>query len=102
MQVVESKNRDGADGDRHQIAVFAEDMQQFLQGIDRSLNFIEKDRKQRAKIKAAKKAEKEKQLSLLRNAAAKKDDGIKRTGRIHVVSKRKPDDAQDKIIPFNQ
>ncbi len=102
LQVVESKNRDGADGDRHQIAVFAEDMQQFLQGIDRSLNFIEKDRKQRAKIKAAKKAEKEKQLSLLRNAAAKKDDGIKRTGRIHVVSKRKPDDAQDKIIPFNQ
>lgn len=102
LQVVESKNRDGADGDRHQIAVFAEDMQQFLQGIDCSLNFIEKDRKQRAKIKAAKKAEKEKQLSLLRNAAAKKDDGIKRTGRIHVVSKRKPDDAQDKIIPFNQ
>ena len=102
LQVVESKNRDGADGDRHQIAVFAEDMQQFLQGIDRSLNFIEKDRKQRAKIKAAKKAEKEKQLSLLRNAAAKKDDGIKRTGRIHVVSKRNPDDAQDKIIPFNQ
>ncbi len=102
LQVVESKNRDGADGDRHQIAVFAEDLQQFLQGIDRSLNFIEKDRKQRAKIKAAKKAEKEKQLSLLRNATAKKDDGIKRTGRIHVVSKRKPDDAQDKIIPFNQ
>lgn len=102
LQVVESKNRDGADGDRHQIAVFAEDMQQFLQGIDRSLNFIEKDRKQRAKIKAAKKAEKEKQLSLLRSATAKKDDGIKRTGRIHVVSKRKPDDAQDKIIPFNQ
>ena len=102
LQVVESKNRDGADGDRHQIAVFAEDMQQFLQGIDRSLNFIEKDRKQRAKIKAAKKAEKEKQLSFLRSATAKKDDGIKRTGRIHVVSKRKPDDAQDKIIPFNQ
>ncbi len=91
LQVVESKNRDGADADRHQIAIFAEDMQQFLQGIDHSLNFIEKDRKQRAKIKAAKKAEKEKQLSLLRNDAVKKDDGIKRTGRLHVVSKRKPD-----------
>ena len=58
LQIVESKTKDGADIDRHQIAIFADDMQKFFQGVDRSLNFIEKDRKQRAKIKAAKKAEK--------------------------------------------
>ena len=61
LQIVESKSRDGADGERHQIAIFADDMQKFLQGMDRSLNFVEKDRKERAKIKAAKKAEKAKE-----------------------------------------
>ena len=52
LQIVESKNKDGADFDRHQIAIFAEDMQKFLQGMEKSLEFIEKDRK--TKQKAAK------------------------------------------------
>ena len=52
LQIVESKNKDGADFDRHQIAIFSEDMQKFLQGMEKSLEFIEKDRK--AKQKAAK------------------------------------------------
>ena len=66
LQVVESKNRDGADQDRHQIAVFAEDMQKFLQGLEKSLSFIEKEQKNRAKIKAEKKAAKiEKAKNLL-------------------------------------
>ena len=66
-------------------------MQNFFQGVDRSLNFIEKDRKQRAKIKAAKKAEKAertKKIYRLKDSESKRDDRIKRTGRIHVVSKR--------------
>lgn len=32
LQIVESKSRDGADADRHQIAIFAEDMQKFPSG----------------------------------------------------------------------
>ncbi|MCR5495851.1 MAG: DUF3276 family protein [Treponema sp.] len=87
LQIVESKSRDGADGERHQIAIFADDMQKFLQGMDRSLNFVEKDRKERAKIKAAKKVEKAKKVYRLKDTK-KQDDGIKRTGKIHVVSKR--------------
>ena len=78
LQIVESKSRDGADFDRHQIAIFAEDMQKFLQGMDKSLSFIDKARRARAKAAREKKAEKE----------AKRDDGIKRTGRVHIVSKR--------------
>ena len=35
LQIVESKSRDGADGERHQIAIFADDMQKFLQAMDR-------------------------------------------------------------------
>ena len=49
LQVVESKKGEGADFDRHQIAVFADDMQKFLKGLDQSLSFIEKDKKERAK-----------------------------------------------------
>ncbi|MGP1458551.1 MAG: PUR family DNA/RNA-binding protein [Treponema sp.] len=98
LQIVESKNKDGADADRHQIAVFADDMQKFLQGVDRSLNFIEKDRKQRTKLKAEKKAERAKKIYRLKETESKKDDGIKRTGRIHVVSKRvKPEDSETEV-----
>lgn len=99
LQVVESKKGDGADFDRHQIAIFAEDMQKFLQGLDDSLKFIEKDHKAKAKAKAEKKAQKDakyakgaegtKRVYRKRNEEQKLDDGIKRTGKvIHVVSKR--------------
>ena len=99
LQVVESKKGDGSDFDRHQIAVFAEDMQQFLQGLDESLKFIEKDRKAKAKAKVEKKALKDakaakgaagaKRVYRKHGEEPKQDDGIKRTGKvIHVVSKR--------------
>lgn len=90
LQIVESKSRDGADPDRHQIAIFAENMQKFLQGMNTSLAFIEKERKARAKIRAEKKEEKKKIYKLHQE---KQDDGIKRTGRVHVVSKRAADSA---------
>ncbi|MCR5614422.1 PUR family DNA/RNA-binding protein [Treponema sp.] len=105
LQVVESKKGDGADFDRHQIAVFAEDMQKFLKGLDQSLSFIEKDKKERAKKAAEKKAAKEAKYGkgsetkkVYRKSS--KADGeqehlytpqLKKTGRVHVVSKRKTD-----------
>ncbi|WP_191017927.1 DUF3276 family protein [Treponema zioleckii] len=98
LQIVESKKGEGADFDRHQIAIFAEDMQQVLGGLDASLKFIEKDRKEKAKIRAEKKAAKdakfgagfgEKKIYRRKGEEPRKPDGIKRTGRvIHVVSKR--------------
>ena len=99
LQIVESKNRDGVEADRHQIAIFAEDMQKFLQGMDKSLEFIEKDRKTRQKAAKEKRAAKDAAYSKGNTAkkvyrvksdkpAAKVDDGIKRTGRVHVVSKK--------------
>ena len=105
LQIVESKNKDGADFDRHQIAIFAEDMQKFLQGMEKSLEFIEKDRK--TKQKAAKEKRAAKDAKYLKGAAGKKvyrvkgerktatDDGIKRTGRIHVVSKKPVENSED-------
>ncbi|MBQ9239369.1 MAG: DUF3276 family protein [Treponema sp.] len=100
LQIVESKNRDGVDFDRHQIAVFAEDMRLFLQGLDKSLSFIEKERKERTRAAREKRAAQEaryggapeKLLYRRKNnetQTEKKDDGIKRTGRvIHIASKR--------------
>ena len=113
LQVVESKSRDGADFDRHQIVIFADDMQKFLKGMDDTLSFIEKDRKARSKASAEKKAYKEakygkggtddgKRIYRKHGSEKKQDDGIKRTGRvIHVVSKRDPDtsDQQNKSDP---
>ena len=102
LQVVESKSRDGADFDRHQIAIFADDLQKFLQGMDKSLSFIEKDRKARSKAKAEKKALKEEKYGTGKkiyrkkgesDKESRKNDGIKRTGRvIHVVSQRSASD----------
>ena len=101
LQIVESKNRDGVEADRHQIAIFAEDMQKFLQGMNKSLEFIEKDRKARQKAAKEKRAAKDaayakggsasgKKIYRVKSdkPAAKVDDGIKRTGRVHVVSKK--------------
>ncbi|MCQ2597605.1 MAG: DUF3276 family protein [Treponema sp.] len=94
LQIVESKSKDGGDFDRHQIAIFADDMQKFLQGMEKSLTFIEKDRKNRQKIAREKKEAKEKAAAKKiyrvkgEEGAAPAAEGPKKTGRIHVVSKR--------------
>ena len=97
-------------------------MQKFLSGMDDSLKFIDKDRKERAKARAEKKAAKEAKYGaasrnfdddsankkmvyrrkgesrlVAEKRAERQEDGIKRTGRvIHVVSKRSDAKATDK------
>ena len=97
LQVVESKSRNGEDYDRHAICIFAEDMQKFFKGLDESVSFIDKERKERSKRAAEKKAAKAsaagkkvyKKKSTKEGKSERKPDGIKRTGKVvHVVSKR--------------
>ena len=103
LQIVESKNgKEGIDRDRHQIAVFEEDMQKFFAGMDDSLKFIQKNKKERDKLKAERKAAKDAKYSsdglagkkVYKKKAEDPDarpvdpNAPKRTGRIHVVSKR--------------
>lgn len=110
LQIVESKSRDGSDFDRHQVAIFAEDMQQFLQGLDKSLSFIDKERLERVRQKRGKGEDvkmpntKSKALRGVKNNqpvnAGERDvgndeekervaSGIKKTGKvIHITSKR--------------
>ena len=97
LQVVESKSRNGEDYDRHAICIFAEDMQKFFKGLDDSVSFIDKERKERSKKAAEKKAAKAsaagkkvyKKKTSKEGKSERKPDGIKKTGKvIHVVSKR--------------
>lgn len=107
LQIVESKKNDGVDFDRHQVAIFAEDMQKFLKGLESSLAFIEKDKKEKAKILAEKKAAKEAKYKnnfndskkVYKRKSTKENNNertftpqIKKTGRVHVVSKRKSEE----------
>ncbi|MBR0155106.1 MAG: DUF3276 family protein [Treponema sp.] len=105
LQVVESKKGDGSDFDRHQIAVFAEDMQKFFKGLEDSLKYIEKAKKEKSKKAAEKKAAKEAKYGhvssakrVVKKRGEREDERehlytpqVKKSGRIHVVSKRKTD-----------
>jgi hypothetical protein len=51
MTVVESKPSEGEGFDRHQIVLFADDVQEFLKGFDQSLRYIEKEVVTRNKVK---------------------------------------------------
>ena len=94
LQIVESKKGDGADFDRHQISIFAEDMQKVLAGFDDSLKFIEKTRKERAKFRAEIKAAKEQKFE--KKVYRKKADEPKRTGKvIHIKSKKSGSEEND-------
>ena len=99
LQVVESKSKNGEDFDRHAIVIFAEEMQKFCKGFENSLAFIEKNQKEQKKKAAEKKTAKNAKSgeSSGRKIMKKKssdgdrkleDDGIKRSGKVHVVSKR--------------
>ena len=98
LQVVESKNKNGEAFDRHAICVFSEDMQKFCKGFEDSLSFIEKARKEKAKAIAEKKAAKRagsgnedgtKRVYRRKDGSEpRQSDGIKRTGKVHIVSKR--------------
>ena len=57
LQVVESKISDGQD-DRRAIVIFEDNMKDFLGGLDESLKFLEKNRKEQAKARAEKKTAK--------------------------------------------
>lgn len=114
LQVVESKNKDGSNFDRHAIVVFEEDMQKFFKGLEESLSFIEKDKKEKKKKAQEKKAAKQAYSDKIkqgssgtgakkplvkkvqskrsakpsdRNADERKPDGIKRSGKVIVVKK---------------
>ncbi len=117
LQIVESKPADQGEAERRAIVIFADAMQDFLRGLDTSLSFIEKEQKERNRIKAERRAEREAKY------AAQASDGFKsseekapagkkiyrrkgenrlvaakreeKAGRVHVVSKRSSDTSSE-------
>ena len=81
LQVVESKVSEGVGFDRHAIVVFEDEMQPFLQGLDKCIEFIEKNRKEKSKAKAKKAAEFHSSKEKKQENAADKQGG-KRVKRI--------------------
>ena len=49
LQIVESKMSEGAGFDRHAVVIFESEMQSFLQGFDKCIEFIEKNKAKRFK-----------------------------------------------------
>ena len=83
LQVVESKSKEGTGFDRHAVVIFEEDMQKFLKGLDDSLSFIEKQRKQRKTRESFKK-----NIKAREESTSPKSPSHKTTGRkLHVVKK---------------
>lgn len=58
LQVVESKQSEGAGFDRHAVVVFESEMRLFLQGLDKCIEFIEKNKSKRFKEMMKKREEK--------------------------------------------
>ncbi|MBQ2080869.1 MAG: hypothetical protein II461_03780, partial [Treponema sp.] len=75
--------KDGED-DRRAIVVFADDMPEFFAGLDDALGFIEKDRKEKAKARAEKKAKKEAMYS----KSANSDDGDSKKSKMRVYRRK--------------
>ncbi|MBO5608079.1 MAG: DUF3276 family protein [Treponema sp.] len=92
LQIVESKIKDGQD-DRRAIVVFADDMQKFFTGMENALSFIEKDRKEKAKARAEKKAAKEAKYGKGENSDAEgkapQKKIYRRKGESRLVAERK-------------
>ena len=73
LQVVESKMSEGVGFDRHSVVVFEEEMRVFLQGLDKCIEFIEKNRATRLKERAKKHQEKKNDVAKAWKTS-KKDD----------------------------
>lgn len=58
LQVVESKQSEGAGFDRHSVVIFESEMHTFLQGLDKCVEFIEKNKSKRFKEIMKKREEK--------------------------------------------
>lgn len=93
LQVVESKNTENAGFDRHAIVVFEDDMQKFLQGLENSLKFIEKNRKTRVKEAAERGETSRKKIVRKKSEGAAQDNPQKQSEkkpvrRVTVISKK--------------
>ncbi len=101
LQIVESKIKDGED-DRRAIVVFSDDMQKFFQGMDASLQFIEKEEKERSKKRAEKKAAKDAFYGNMEGNKNKADSSTskkiyRRKGESRLIARKKEEAERERM-----
>ncbi|MCI5523605.1 MAG: DUF3276 family protein [Treponema sp.] len=87
LQVVESKIKEGEE--RRDIVIFADDMSEFFKGLDQALSFIDKTKKERAKIRAEKKAAKEAKFGAKEKPVTPAKKVYRRKGESRLVAEKK-------------
>ncbi len=88
LQVVESKVSEGLGFDRHAVVVFEDEMRPFLQGLDKCIEFIEKNRKEKAKAK---------KVSDAKKAAEKSDKPVKPRASKGQSTEKKKDGEKSRV-----
>lgn len=87
LQVVESKDSEGAGFERHSVVIFEDELQPFLAGLDECLSFIEDNRKTRSKARFEKFQEEKKRESRKPDNFQKRDSFQKRDERANGENK---------------
>jgi hypothetical protein len=98
LNVVESKKTDAQGFDRHAIVLFKDDMQPFLQGLDKALRFMEKTlqkhevegRQRPGDRRSERPAGEKRKLHVSRKEAPPAARETKTTGKLRVVPRKAP------------
>ncbi|MGP1414975.1 MAG: PUR family DNA/RNA-binding protein [Treponema sp.] len=88
LQVVESKMSEGVGFDRHSVVVFEDEMRVFLQGLDKCIEFIEKNRVSRLKEASKRRSIAKTDASKMWKTSNKKDE----------KNDNKPNQAKKKVL----
>jgi len=91
LQVVESKISDGVGFDRHSVVVFEDEMRVFLQGLDKCIEFIEKNRATRQKEMAKKHQAKKMEASKIWKTNNNKNGEDSKSSKKRIFLRKKQD-----------
>ena len=91
LQVVESKISDGVGFDKHSVVVFEDEMRVFLQGLEKCIEFIEKNRATRQKEMAKKHQAKKMEASKIWKTNNNKNGEDSKSTKKRVFLRKKQD-----------
>lgn len=89
LQIVESKETDGVGFERRSVVVFQDELQNFLTALDESLQFMEKNQKQKSKARFEK-IQEERQRSENKTIKYENSDRASTANRASLFKKKKP------------
>jgi len=98
LQIVESKMNEGAGFDRHAVVIFESEMQPFLQGFDKCIEFIEKNKTKKFKeIMKKREMRKQKEQENGKNKTTSQKKTKRVVAKIHKNNKENSDGKKRQI-----